>query len=730
MRRGDATRADVRRETFLGVQRGITTMALVWQGAWMLTDGSLRAASFDAGVGLLFSGAFVAWLGIALATLIRASELLNQVLAALDVALLMLTAAVLLVTQTSDKSSAALSMCLLTVGVAGLLLPLRAALPVATVLIALEVAVLLVVDVGRAPGSSWNDLLAPAYAIAVAVAVLAGRHFALAAARRSDIAGERLVALEMRTRGIRAVEAELVASERLLHETALNTLTAIGRGGGLDPDVVRRRCAESADAIEGMAAATPVPGGRDPLGQLSSAVLVAQAAGCIVACDEVANDALERVPEDVAASVIGALREGLLNAARHSGARTIRLSLAVRDGAVLARVSDDGSGFETSERGGGFGVRIAIEESMALVGGTSQVSSTPGSGTTVEVAWAPAADELELPSGANGVALPILLAFLGFGAVSLASTIALAERPLLDALALALAVVVARLALPWGLTGSLPPWRVLAVVLAAPGIYLLQQAAFTEPVRSPWADWSAEVMVGILLTVACVGPWWTLGPALVSWLATMGDPIAELTQPGTAVIVGGTLFARSVRRSHRAHVDAVIRRLNEEAAAAASSEAVRLLQRRYALLATSGAGRLLRSIAEGRLDPLDAVVREDCREEERFLRSLMRLNPEQPLHDLAAALLTRAKGRGVPLEIDLSADASPVSGELDAMRVACEAAVDAAATGDTLRLSARREGGSVVVRLVGTLVVPIDPVPGVHIEVEPDGSAVLEAGLG
>lgn len=720
----------MRRQAYLGVQRGIATMALVWQGAWMLADPSLREDATDAGVGLLFAGAFLAWIAIAVAMLLRAPVRITTMLAAVDVALLILVTTDLLLIEPAEKSSSALSMCLLSVGVTGLLLPLRAALPLSAFVIVVEVVSIVADDLDGAAGVSWLDLLAPAYAIAVGVAVIAGRHFALAAARRSDEAADALVALESRTRSLRAVEGELLATERLLHETALNTLTAIGRGGDLDPASVRARCAESARAIEGMAAAAPPPGGADPLGQLSSALLVVQASGCRVDTTAVEEGALEGVPDDVARTVIGGLREGLLNAARHSAATAVVLTLRARDGAVEATVRDDGRGFDPERRNAGFGIAVAIEESMRLVGGTGVVTSQPGAGTAVEMTWTPARESPALPSGANGVALPILIGFLGFGLLSMLATVSSADRPLLDVLAFAVALGVARLALPWGLPGTLPAWRVLAVSLAAPAVYLLQERAFDGVPATSWADWSAEVMVGILLTLACVGPWWTLAPALASWLITMGDPIAELTQPGTAVIVGGALFARSVRRSHRAHVDAIVRRVNEEAAAAVSVEAVRAIQRRYGLLQASGAAGLLRAIADGRVDPLDPGVREECRDEERFLRSVMRLDPELPLHELAGDLLVTARRRGVPLEIDLASDAASAASDVGAMRVACEAAVATAATGDVLRLSARREGGVVVVRLVGTLTGPIEAVPGVSIDLEADGSAVLEASLG
>jgi hypothetical protein len=290
-------------------------------------------------------------------------------------------------------------------------------------------------------------------------------------------------------------------------------------------------------------------------------------------------------------------------------------------------------------------------------------------------------------------------------------------------------LVLALLLLPRDRIRMMSWWRVVVVCAVAPSVYFLQGAAFDGVPASPWADWSAEAMVGILFTLTCVGPWWAWIPALTTWLATMGDPIGELTQPGTAVIVAGALFARSVRRSHRAHLRSVQRRVDQEASAAAAEEAIRRIQARYARLPASGTAALLDGIAHGQLDPSDSRVQEQCRDAERFLRSLMRLDPDRPLHDLASLLLLRARRRGVPLEIDLATDIEPTAPNLIAIRVACCAAVDIAVKGESLRLSARREGGEVMVRLVGMFDGALAPVHGVIIEQSSDGSALLEASL-
>jgi signal transduction histidine kinase len=79
-------------------------------------------------------------------------------------------------------------------------------------------------------------------------------------------------------------------------------------------------------------------------------------------------------------------REALTNAAMHSRARAIRLSLRMEDGYVRLQVDDDGVGFEPRRVDGSrhFGLAL-MRERAELAGGAFVVDSVLGSGTTVVV---------------------------------------------------------------------------------------------------------------------------------------------------------------------------------------------------------------------------------------------------------------------------------------------------------------------------------------------------------
>lgn len=96
--------------------------------------------------------------------------------------------------------------------------------------------------------------------------------------------------------------------------------------------------------------------------------------------------AIPRLREDTEIGVYRIAQEALANAARHSGGRSVRLSLAA-DGATLElTITDDGCGFVPDERRGNetLGL-VSMEERALALGGRLEVRSAPGCGTTVHL---------------------------------------------------------------------------------------------------------------------------------------------------------------------------------------------------------------------------------------------------------------------------------------------------------------------------------------------------------
>jgi signal transduction histidine kinase len=75
-------------------------------------------------------------------------------------------------------------------------------------------------------------------------------------------------------------------------------------------------------------------------------------------------------------------KEAIHNALKHSGARALSLDIVRKDNGVEARVTDDGRGFEATAVGQGNGL-INMRQRAAAMGGSLELHSTPGKGTSV-----------------------------------------------------------------------------------------------------------------------------------------------------------------------------------------------------------------------------------------------------------------------------------------------------------------------------------------------------------
>ena len=94
--------------------------------------------------------------------------------------------------------------------------------------------------------------------------------------------------------------------------------------------------------------------------------------------------AANRLPPEIETVVYRVVQEALTNITRHSGADTASLTVIVAEGRVRVLVEDDGVGFDAdvARRRGHLGLK-SMAERAERVGGTVELSSTPGAGTTV-----------------------------------------------------------------------------------------------------------------------------------------------------------------------------------------------------------------------------------------------------------------------------------------------------------------------------------------------------------
>ncbi|MEV0164882.1 sensor histidine kinase [Nonomuraea fuscirosea] len=88
---------------------------------------------------------------------------------------------------------------------------------------------------------------------------------------------------------------------------------------------------------------------------------------------------------DVEKVLFRVTQESLANVAKHAGATRTALTLSYTDELVLLDIRDDGTGFAPQERTDGFGLD-GMRRRVRGVGGTLEIESEPGRGTTVATA--------------------------------------------------------------------------------------------------------------------------------------------------------------------------------------------------------------------------------------------------------------------------------------------------------------------------------------------------------
>ena len=90
-----------------------------------------------------------------------------------------------------------------------------------------------------------------------------------------------------------------------------------------------------------------------------------------------------RLTPELETTLYRVVQEALSNVVKHAGAEHVSVVLAQRESGVAAIIEDDGQGFDESLiRPDALGL-TGMRERLALVGGTLEIESAPGSGTTV-----------------------------------------------------------------------------------------------------------------------------------------------------------------------------------------------------------------------------------------------------------------------------------------------------------------------------------------------------------
>ena len=740
------------------ITRGMRVMAIFWQGGWMLGQPDLWPVSHGHTVNGLLMAAMIGWFGLILVTFgprrIRESEWLFGYVAGFDITMIFAAGVALLLRYHAVPVTgweAGASAMNLAVGLVGILVIVRWAVPIVAVAVISEVALLHFRSSWNYPApDSASNLLYGLYALVIGGATIGSRRGLMIAARSSQEEDDILVATTAQASALAEVSHRLARQERLMHETVLNTLAGVALGGGSSIDV-RTLCGESAGVIRSMSQAASEfdrqTVGWDIDGLVES--LTFNGIEVDVHLDPV--DQLGVVlPREVQAAFRDALHEALINVLRHACASHVRVKTSASVdglGSVTIVIEDDGLGFDPVLVSGRYGIRHSIVASMVDVGGEAKIASTAGAGATVTLTWNPGnqarRDPLDLSrSSTDALILPVLASFGLMTFCAMLVTLDSSRSPVLVVTSFLLIVCLGGALVWFNRSGVLPKWLILGICCVIPFIYQIHlHGVMSED--NVWGEWGSEAILALALCMVAAGPWWSAPVCLLAWVITQGSWI-ELWQAGSMVIIATGFFARSVRRNVNAYRWFEEDRLVEQSRILTQQEVLMRESSRYLLLSSSGSEGLLQGICDGVFDPLDPEVREECGREELFVRAILHLDPARDrLHARAGDLSLRARAQGKAVIVDI-AGLCPMPDEvIDRIyRDACWV-VDQSVAEEHARLTSRWEGDTYVIRLVGHLLDPrraqdfgtgphdeSQAVVGYQIYLNPDDTILLEARYG
>ena len=486
---------------------------------------------------------------------------------------------------------------------------------------------------------------------------------------------------------------------RVLHDTAINTLGAIASGGAAvdDVDAVRLRCLADISAIETLRSVTGDDasarhGFRDAIRPAGIRVRYAG-----MSDEEIAStEAL--LPPRVMRAFSRAAAEAVQNAAKHSGADEVVVSIARTADEVRVVISDRGVGIEGGLRHGS-GIQRSILERARSAGIRATIDSTLGAGTIVTLDYAlhNAADQPRAVEVGGGSVEDLVRhlrsrsAFaLSAGLVGVGVTLAALNHPgkaTPEWLMVAVVAVACWLAWRERDRTRLSAWTTIALMAAGPVAFFLSAWSVGFGRVNPIL-WQAIAPTGPLLVLMIVVlPRAVKVLGIVAYLLTVlaiaigvaptAREAAYITGVagflGLGLIAGVLSFVRSLAaiatRANREQREAFTTGL-QLAAVEAAAEA----RRRWRDAGLEHSVSLLRAIGEGRVDPRDPAIQNRCAEEEAYLRQLSLLNPELiRMGAWFARALNASRLKGVGLTVRSGAadakadDAQQLGGTLLAM---------------------------------------------------------------
>jgi signal transduction histidine kinase len=105
------------------------------------------------------------------------------------------------------------------------------------------------------------------------------------------------------------------------------------------------------------------------------------------------DETLGRLPPDLETTLYRFVQEALTNVSKHARAERVWVSVRTEGGGVGVSVRDDGVGYVPDPNHGGFGI-AGMRERLAMAGGTLDITSSAGAGSTFSTSLPVAADQV------------------------------------------------------------------------------------------------------------------------------------------------------------------------------------------------------------------------------------------------------------------------------------------------------------------------------------------------
>lgn len=473
-------------------------------------------------------------------------------------------------------------------------------------------------------------------------------------------------------RTIRRASAEQV---RVLHDTVVNTLAAVASGGGAtrDPRLVRDRCARDAEVADAVLAGRSTPALADDLTDLEP---VAAELGIVLERRGMSDDrltaALRRVSDDAVRGLAGAVREALLNVAKHAGTDHAVVRFESAEGMLEVVVEDQGQGFD-GRAVPGRGLQRSVIDRAEDAGIEVGVRSAPAEGTRLRFRAPLGATDLASESDQTRVSIDAIRTRASWlwagGVVGVGIVIEAVNRfGMLTPTYGMVAIGAIGLGLSWWdvqRSDRVTAPTTLLLVLAVPAGFVSALAGVdfgrTEPIQ-----WQAIGVTApmILLLVHTHTPFPRIAASIglvAAALATAFVARRESADLATVIIVGTvpplgvaaawSRFERALREvgdrlaaAAVAAADATAERARRDAAARASA--------RWRDAGLTRCVSLLRDVAAGSVEPTSDEARRAAADEEEYLRQVILLDPELVhLGTWFARALALARDRGVHLRV-------------------------------------------------------------------------------